>query len=142
MPGTPFTSTHSRQPQRSAPGFEVVDFADVPPVACPCGAARRAFGDVADFPGTIHVTEISADARLHYHKRLTETYFVLDCEPGAQLQLDNQRIDLSPGVCVMIRPGVRHRAIGKMRVLILVLPKFDVKDEWFDDDPPEDNSSA
>jgi quercetin dioxygenase-like cupin family protein len=58
----------------------------------------------------------------------------LECEPGAQLQLDEQRVDLRPGVCVLIRPGVRHRAIGKMKVLILVFPKFDAADEWFDDD--------
>jgi hypothetical protein len=27
---------------------------------------------------------------------------------------------------------VRHRAIGRMRVLIVVLPKFNPDDEWFD----------
>jgi hypothetical protein len=35
-------------------------------------------------------------------------------------------------MCVLIRPGVRHRAVGKMQVLIVVLPKFDASDEWFD----------
>ena len=38
----------------------------------------------------------------------------------------------TPGMCVMIPPGVRHRAIGEMKVLIVVLPKFDPVDEWFD----------
>jgi mannose-6-phosphate isomerase-like protein (cupin superfamily) len=113
-------------------GFEVVDFAEVPVVDCPCGTARRAFGELADFPATVHVTEISAEAKFHYHKRLTETYFILECEPSAKMQLDDQLIDLRPGMCVLIRPGTRHRAIGKMKVLILVLPKFDPQDEWFD----------
>ncbi len=113
-------------------GYELVDFADVPGVACPCGTARRGLADVEDFPGTIHVTDISADARLHYHKKLTETYYFLECHPGAQMQLDDEVIDVRPGMCVMIRPGVRHRAIGRMRVLIVVLPKFDPADEWFD----------
>jgi hypothetical protein len=27
---------------------------------------------------------------------------------------------------------VRHRAIGRMKVLIVALPKFDAADEWFD----------
>jgi len=80
------------------------------------------------------VTEISADAKLHYHKQLTETYYILDCDADAQMQLDDDRISLAPGMCVLIRPGVRHRAIGRMKVLILVLPKFDPEDEWFDDD--------
>ncbi|MFT5526234.1 MAG: mannose-6-phosphate isomerase-like protein (cupin superfamily) [Pirellulaceae bacterium] len=113
-------------------GFESVDFANVAGVPCPCGTARRAFAEVADFPGTIHVTEIAADAKLHYHKKLTETYYFLECEADAQMQLENERIDVHPGMCIMIRPGTRHRAIGKMKVLIVVLPKFDPQDEWFD----------
>ena len=112
--------------------YEVVDFADLPGTPCPCGTARRGLADVADFPGTIHVTEISEDARLHYHKRLTETYYFLECGPSAQMQLNDDIIDVHPGKCVMIRPGTRHRALGKMKVLIVVLPKFDPQDEWFD----------
>lgn len=96
--------------------------------------ARRAFADVVDFPGTVHVTEISSDAKLHYHKVLTETYYILECDEDAKIQLDDEQIPLQPGMCVLIRPQVRHRAIGKMKVLILVLPKFDPEDEWFDHD--------
>jgi len=113
-------------------GFEVVDFAEIPGVPCPCGTARRAFADVADFPGTVHVTEISSDARKHYHRRLTETYYFLECGPDAKLELDDQLLDVHPGMCVMIRPGTRHRAVGRMKVLIVALPKFDPADEWFD----------
>ena len=113
-------------------GYELVDFAAVDPVRCPCGFARRAFAETPDFPGTLHVTDISVDSRLHYHKRLTETYFILECEPGAKLQLDDERIDLRPGMCIMIRPGTRHRASGTVKVLIVVYPKFDPQDEWFD----------
>lgn len=113
-------------------GFEIVDFDRIPGVPCPCGTARRGLADVGDFPGTIHVTEISADARLHYHRRLTETYYFLQCDDDARMQLNDQTIDVRPGMCVMIRPGTRHRAIGRMRVLIVCLPKFDPADEWFD----------
>ncbi len=113
-------------------GYEIADFSTLPGVECPCGTARRAFGDVADFPGTIHVTQIAADARVHYHKRLTETYYFLECGPEARLQLDNEILPVKPGMCVLIRPGTRHRAIGRMKVLIVVLPKFDPHDEWFD----------
>lgn len=114
-------------------GYEVVDFNALPPTPCPCGEARRAFGDVDDFPATVHVTEISAEARLHYHRKLTETYYILECSADAQMQLDDEVIALRPGMCVLIRPGVRHRAIGEMKVLIVVLPKFDPADEWFDE---------
>ena len=115
-----------------APRYEIVDFDEVPATPCPCGSARRAFADVPDFPATVHQTEISADARLHYHKRLAETYYILECSPDACMQLDDRQIPLRPGMCILIRPGVRHRAIGPMRVIIFVLPKFDPADEWFD----------
>lgn len=113
-------------------GYEIVDFAQLPGVSCPCGTARRAFAEIADFPGTIHVTEIRADAALHYHRRLTEVYYFLECEPDTQMQLENERIAVHPGLCVLIRPGTRHRAIGRMKVLIVVLPKFDPTDEWLE----------
>lgn len=112
--------------------YEVVDFSALPAVACPCGEARRWLNDVHDFPGTIHVTDISADARVHYHKTLTETYYFLECDTDAKMQLDDELIDVKPGMAILIRPGVRHRAVGKMKVLIVVIPKFDPADEWFD----------
>ena len=112
--------------------YRIVDFAEIPGVPCPCGTARRAFADVPEFPATVHVTSISVDAQLHYHKRLTETYYVLECGAGARMQLDSEIVPVKPGTCIMIPPGVRHRAIGEMKVLIIALPKFDPADEWFD----------
>jgi mannose-6-phosphate isomerase-like protein (cupin superfamily) len=114
------------------PPYELVDFSSLPGVPCPCGMARRGLADVDDFPGTIHVTEIELDNQLHYHERLTETYYFLECQPGARMQLNDDVLDVRPGTCIMIRPGTRHRAIGRMKVLIVVYPKFDPADEWFD----------
>jgi|TARA_B110000263_G_scaffold110743_2_gene96816 mannose-6-phosphate isomerase-like protein (cupin superfamily) len=116
----------------SQAGYELADFSQIQGVPCPCGTARRAFADVEDFPGTVHVTEICMSAKLHYHKQLTETYYFLECDADAQMQLDDEIIDVKPGMSIMIRPGTRHRALGQMKVLILVLPKFDPADEWFD----------
>jgi mannose-6-phosphate isomerase-like protein (cupin superfamily) len=114
------------------PRYQIVDFGEIAGVPCPCGTARRAFADSADFPATIHQTEISTDAELHYHKRLTEVYYILECAADAEMELDGSRVPLAPGRAIMIRPGVRHRAIGKMKVLLIVCPKFDPTDEWFD----------
>jgi len=112
--------------------YEVADLGQIPPVDCPCGSARRAFAELDDYPATIHRTDISADAQLHYHKRLTETYYFLDCAADARMQLDEEVIPVRPGMAIVVRPGCRHRALGKMRVLIVCLPKFDPADEWFD----------
>jgi mannose-6-phosphate isomerase-like protein (cupin superfamily) len=124
------TNGNDEQPDRRP--WQLADFAEIPGVPCPCGTARRAFHGVESFPGTIHVTDISADARRHYHRTLTETYYFLSCEPDARMELDDETIPVRPGVCIVIPPGVRHRAVGRMQVLIVVLPEFDPADEWFD----------
>ena len=114
------------------PRYHVADFSQIEGIPCPCGTARRAFADVETFPGTVHVTEIAEDAKLHYHKTLTETYYFLECGQNAKMQLDNELIPVHAGMSIIIPPGTRHRAVGRMKVLILVLPKFDSSDEWFD----------
>ena len=126
----PFEVPHQDQPKQRR--FELVDFNQLPGIPCPCGTARRAFASVEDFPGTVHRTEISSDAVTHYHKKLTEVYYILECADDASMQLDDETIALRAGMCVLIRPGVRHRAVGQMEVLILCLPKFEEDDEWFD----------
>lgn len=110
----------------------MVKFAEIAPQPCPCGESRRAYADVPEFPPTIHVTDISLDARRHYHRRLTECYYFLECDAGALMELDDDRIAVRPGMSVLIFPGVRHRAVGRMKVLIVAWPKFDPSDEWFD----------
>src|SRR5687768_16405306 len=81
-------TTHDKAP------YELVDFASIPGVPCPCGTARRGLADVEDYPGTIHVTDIALDNALHYHKQLTETYYFLECESGAQMQLGDEVLDV------------------------------------------------
>lgn len=103
--------------------------ADLPPIECPCGTTRRAFVDEGA-GGSVHLVDISVDARVHYHKRLTEIYYVL--EGRGEMELDGQRHPVAPGDAILIRPGCRHRAIGQLKVLNVVIPAFDPEDEWFD----------
>ena len=110
--------------------YEVAQLAELPPIPCPCGQARRAFASGPEAPLSVHLTEISADARTHYHKRLTETYVVLEGE--GYLELDGERVPLKPLTAVTIRPGCRHRAVGNIKILNFVVPAFDPADEWFD----------
>jgi mannose-6-phosphate isomerase-like protein (cupin superfamily) len=110
--------------------FQIARPAELPAVNCPCGQSRRAFSDEADGAVSLHITDISLDARAHYHKRLTEIYYVLEGE-GA-MELDGERHAVRPGDAILIKPGCRHRAIGRLRVLIVPVPAFDPEDEWFD----------
>lgn len=111
---------------------ELVDLPSLPAVECPCGLARRALADRPEFPGTVHLTEISRDALCHYHREHTEVYVVLTCEPGAAIELDGKRHAVHPQMSILIPPGVRHRACGQMTVLIICTPNFDPDDEHFD----------
>jgi len=115
-----------------APGqnYEVVQLDALDPTRCPCGWSRRAFADPENSEASVHLVEILEDARTHYHKTLTETYVVLEGE--GWLELDGERIPLKPLTTVKIKPGCRHRAVGKLKVLNIVLPVFDPADEWFD----------
>ena len=111
------------------PPFEHVRLPELPGIDCPCGVARRAFGAAADFPGTVHWTQVSLDAEPHFHDRQTEVYVVVACGDDAAIELDGQRQPVAVGDAVLIRPGCVHRAIGAMTVVIVCVPKFDPADE-------------
>jgi len=113
------------------PTYLIAQLDEIAGAACPCGTSRRAFAGRAGAPASVHVVDISTDARTHYHQRLTEIYTVLEGE--GHLELDDERVPVRPMTCVLIPPGCRHRAVGRLRVLNTVIPPFDPADEWFDE---------
>lgn len=121
--------THPAQPR-----YRVAQLDELPPIDCPCGEARRAFALPDNAAATVHLVEIRADAQTHYHREHTEIYVVLAGE-GA-IELDGDLIPVRPLSAVLIRPGCRHRAIGRLRILNLVVPAFDPADEWHDSAGP------
>lgn len=129
MPESAISPTDAKAPA-ATPRYELVHMADIPGVPCPCGTAKRAFTDDPDQLASFHITEISADSRTHYHKRLTEIYYVL--EGKGVMELDGDQQPIKPGDAIMIKPGCRHRAIGRLKLVIVAMPVFDPADEWFD----------
>ena len=117
----------------------LVNFHSLEPIACPCGFAKRAFLDRADVPYSLHVTEISENALPHYHKTMTETYYILECDGDGYLELDDKKVPVVPGIACLIPPGVVHRAVGKMKVLIVASPKFDSLDEFVSESVSQKN---
>lgn len=102
----------------------------VPAVPCPCGTSRRGFAVPENTVATIHLVDISIDARAHYHKKMTEIYLVLEGE--GFMELDGERIPVKPMTSVFIKPGCRHRLVGRYRIVNVPIPAFDPADEWFD----------
>ena len=116
--------------------YRVARLGETPPAPCPCGTTRRAFADDPQGVASVHVVDIAADSRAHYHKRMTEIYLVL--EGTGHMELDGDIVPLEPLTAVLIKPGCHHRAVGALRIVNIPVPAFDPEDEWFDDGSPHE----
>ena len=110
--------------------YMIAQLDEIVAVKCPCGFSRRAFGGGDNALATMHIVDITEDAKLHYHKKLTELYLVL--EGSGYMELDGEQVPVKPLTAVFIKPGCRHRAVGRMRIANVTIPAFDAEDEWFD----------
>ena len=110
--------------------YTIAQLDELAPVACPCGQSRRAFVSKDNPVATLHMVDITTDSRTHYHKKLTEIYLIL--EGKGHMELDGELIPVKPMTAILIQPGCRHRAVGRMRIVNMPVPAFDPGDEWFD----------
>ncbi|UCF96716.1 MAG: cupin domain-containing protein [Spirochaetaceae bacterium] len=107
----------------------IADLEATPPVECPCGQARRAFLVPGNSAASIHLVDIKIDPEVHYHEQHTEIYYVLEGE--GLIELDGEKSPVKPGTAILIPPGVRHRTLGRIRLLNVPIPPFDPADEHF-----------
>ena len=110
--------------------YMIARFDEIDAVRCPCGFSRRAFVSPDNPTATMHIVDIEEDAKVHYHKKLTEVYLILEGE--GYMELDGESVPVKPFTAVFIKPGCRHRAVGRMRIVNVSIPAFDPEDEWFD----------
>ncbi|MSQ95791.1 MAG: cupin domain-containing protein [Gemmataceae bacterium] len=95
------------------------DPADVKPWAETCGQIRCLIEEKDGAAGEVCQVEIH-DAKLHYHKRTDEFYYVIS--GNGTMTLDDEQIGMHPGVVVYVPRGVKHKATGKLNVLIVCVP--------------------
>lgn len=112
------------------PNYHVAQMEAIETIACPCGFTRRAFTEDEAQLATLHLLDVQEDARVHYHKNITEIYLILEGE--GFMELDGELIPVQAMSAILIKPGCRHRALGKLRVALTAIPAFDPEDEWFD----------
>ena len=110
--------------------YMVEDLNSVEATRCPCWWAKRAFAVPGNQTATMHLVSIEVDSRVHYHKKMTEIYLVLEGE--GHMELDGERIPVKPMTAIFIKPGCRHRAVGKMKIINVPIPAFDPADEFED----------
>jgi mannose-6-phosphate isomerase-like protein (cupin superfamily) len=70
------------------------------------------------------------DSKEHYHRGMTELYYVLRGE--GEMVLDGESTPIHEGDLVLIPPGVRHTSEGEMEVLIFGVPPQEDTDIYFD----------
>ena len=102
------------------PKFLRRDPADVQPWAETCGQIRPLIEEQDEAAAEVHHVEIQA-AKLHYHERTDEFYYVIDGE--GSMVLDDEEIELHRGVVVYVPRGVKHKAVGKLTVLTVCIPR-------------------
>ncbi len=96
------------------------DPAEVLPWAETCGAIRCLIEESDGAAAEVHHVEIQ-NAKLHYHERTDEFYYVIDGQ-GTMI-LDETEIELHAGVVVYIPRGVKHKAVGNLKVLTICIPR-------------------
>ena len=96
------------------------DPADVTPWSETCGQIRPLVEERDGAAAEVHMVEID-HAKLHFHARTDEFYYVI--AGTGTMQLDDEQIELHPGVVVYVPRGVKHKAIGKLTVLTVCIPR-------------------
>ena len=96
------------------------DPAEVEPWAETCGQIRPLIEEQDGAAAEVHHVEID-HARLHYHEKTDEVYYVIDGQ--GTMALDDETIELHRGVVVYVPRGVRHKAVGKLTVLTVCIPR-------------------
>ena len=95
------------------------DPAEVRPWAETCGQIRCLIEEKDAAAAEVHHVEIT-EAKLHYHERTDEFYYVIDGQ--GTLTLDGEEVELQKGVVVYIPRGVRHKARGNLTILTVCIP--------------------
>jgi mannose-6-phosphate isomerase-like protein (cupin superfamily) len=95
------------------------ELSEITPWMETCGEIRCLLEEKDGTAAEVHHLLIH-DAKLHYHAKTDEVYYILGGQ--GQMQLDNETIELHEGVCVYVPRGIKHRAWGDLKVLVVCIP--------------------
>jgi len=93
---------------------------EVKPWTETCGQIRPLLEESDGAAAEVHHLQIT-DAKLHYHQRTDEIYYVID--GSGHMVLDDSQIELVKGLTVYVPRGVKHRAWGNLEVLVICIPR-------------------
>ena len=96
------------------------DPAEVTPWAETCGQIRCLIEEKDGAAGEVHHVEIH-DAKLHYHERTDEFYYIISGQ--GTMVLDDDVIEVKQGQVIYVPRGVKHKARGNLTVLTICIPR-------------------
>ena len=105
---------------KSSNPFLLREVTHIKPWTETCGQIRPLIEEKDGAAAEVHHLEIT-DAKLHYHERTDEIYYVL--EGTGRMRLEDTEIDLRKDVTVYVPRGVKHRAWGNLKVLVVCIPR-------------------
>ena len=94
--------------------------ASVQPWTETCGQIRPLIEEKDAAAAEVHHLEIT-DAKLHYHERTDEIYYVLD--GNGRMRVGDEEIELQKDVTVYVPRGTKHKAWGNLKVLVICIPR-------------------
>ncbi|HDS74353.1 MAG TPA: cupin domain-containing protein [Firmicutes bacterium] len=110
--------------------FIIRQLKDLAEARSTCGFRRALFTREDSDRISMSILRID-NSQKHWHNETHEIYYVLDGE--GSLELDDDEVPLSPGVAVLVKPGVRHSAKGEVTVLIVGAPPFSQEDIFIEE---------
>jgi mannose-6-phosphate isomerase-like protein (cupin superfamily) len=110
---------------KPSPSFLRRDVAQVQPWAETCGQIRPLLEERDGAAAEVHHLSIT-DAKLHYHERTDEIYYVLD--GTGRMRLGDEEIELHKDIVVYVPRGMKHKAWGTLTVLVVCIPRGVLKD--------------
>ena len=93
---------------------------EITPWSETCGTIRCLIEESDLAAAEVHHVKIQ-DAKLHYHKKTDEIYYIIDGE--GKLVLDDEEVAVKKGVVVYVPRGVKHKAVGDLTVLTVCIPR-------------------
>jgi mannose-6-phosphate isomerase-like protein (cupin superfamily) len=117
-------------PTATTGGYLVRRLQDAPTIPCPCGMSTRPLSSLDTPVCNLHVTFITDSVR-HYHKETTEVYYIL--EGRGRMELNDEVVDVEPGVVVYLPPYTWHRLYSPegVKAIVFGTPAYRMDDEFF-----------
>jgi mannose-6-phosphate isomerase-like protein (cupin superfamily) len=105
---------------------------EIKPEKGACGLVRELIDRRHSDDCSISHIEIARPTKRHYHKHLTESYYVISGK--LTVDIDGEVVRCSSGTLVNMKPGTRHKAWpigGVVQLLVVCALPFDEEDEYF-----------